>query len=483
MTLTDAADGGLDTNRDPLDSDAALPDIPASQDAIDRVFEYAWHRCNAFDNRSGGLKNRYRATRETIILLTWVTTLLAVLAALSAFDRVLSLLLFGLPIMLVGYVAITTPFYTVRPLRPLPLIRVTLTNIRDRFWQLVAVVVVFGAAIALTLALDALAVESRDLLFKLMLVTLPLVSTALLAFASRFEAGIAWVGFRLVSESIRRQIYALRVKMSLGPLTRGDLEGLRLHVLDQRNRLDELGISTPLWGATYEPSETLVRPLYVDDTHDNGYSMLSLDQYVNWRVVHQANWYRSRIQRDYGKTRTFRGWILFIGGLGAFLAAVDYGEFVAVTVAGITALQAWLSLREHEQTYNIHVRTLLKLEDRIAAYYIDLKRLGMQAEKTPAEQQAVLGFVESVENILDDERNMWKNSVLQGQEATEASIAQLVSATSSELQLEDADAGENLFLLPMAESEAAEAGADEAAALEDGGHLGPLPPEDAEAAR
>jgi hypothetical protein len=413
-----------------------IPSPPASQEAIDRVFEYAWHRCNAFDERSGLLKKRYRRIREAIIFLTWITTLLAVLAALSSFARVLNLLLFGLPTMLIGFVIITIPYDKIRTGRPLEVLRVLLQNILDQRYMLFMMTVIFALGILASIALEGLSEDTRRLIFKLALIILPLLSTGLLSFASRYESGIAWVGFRLVSEDIRRKIYELRVKHNIIQLTEADLEDLRRHVLNERTRLDEMGIITPLWGENYQPSEDMVRPLWTDDPSDDGYSTLSLEEYINWRLVHQANYYRRRIKNDYNKTRMYRGWILFIGALGAFLAAADYGEFVAVTVAGVTALQAWLSLREHEQSYNIHVRTLLQLEDRTASYYITLKQVSDKAQQTDSEKESIISFVESVENILDEERQLWKNSVLQGQEATESSLAQLVSSTATDWQLE-----------------------------------------------
>ncbi len=460
-------------------ADKLPPSPPATPEAVQRVFEYAWHRCNAFDDRSGSLKKRYRRVREAIILLTWVTTLLAVLAALQSFQAVVSLLLFGLPAILVGYSVITLPWDRVRSGRPLEIARLYISNVVSRRFHVFVIVAVFGISILVTIALESMntsdtLIKQRDLFFKLALITLPLLSTGLLAFASRFETGISWVGFRLVSEAIRRKIYELRVKMSLTSLTEADLEDLRTHVLNQRSKLDEMGITTPLWGDEYRPNEHKVAPLWTDDPHDDGYDPLTINDYVNWRLVHQTNYYRRRIKGDYNNTKSYRGWILFIGALGAFLAAADYGEFVAVTVAGVTALQALLSLREHEASYGIHVRTLLQLEDRIASFYINLKKIDDKPQKTLADYDSINSFVASVEDILDEERQMWKNSVLQGQEATESSLAQLVSSTSTDWQIEQdededtvyADSPRLAYVVPpngnmLTEEESAEDSADE----------------------
>lgn len=429
----------------PPESDASpaeldpLAQVPATPEAIKRVFEYAWHRCNAFDARSGALKRRYRLIRQVIILITWLTTLLAVLAALSDFEDMLDLLLFAAPVIVIGYAVISTPFDQLKTSNPFNWIQAIIRNIFTRRVELLVFVLVFVVAIAFTALLQMIATGTRELGLKLLLIILPLLSTGLLAFASRFETGIAWVGFRLVSEDIRRKLFEMRVKMGMMPLTAADLESMRLHVLAQRARLDEMGIVTPLWGDPFQPDVEEVKPLYTDDPQDDGYKPMTLDDYVNWRLIHQTNWYRRRIRKDYGRTRSYRAWILFIGALGAFLAAADYGEFVAVTVAGVTALQAWLSLSEHEASYNIHVRTLLQLEDRIASYYINLKKIVDKPEKEAADRFAILDYVKKTENIFEEERTLWKNSVLQGQEATESSLAQLVSSTATDWQVTEDD--------------------------------------------
>jgi hypothetical protein len=124
--------------------------------------------------------------------------------------------------------------------------------------------------------------NSLSLVWRFFLVTLPLLSAAILTFAARFEAGNAWVGFRLASETIKRNIYMLRVKQSYTDITLKDLNQLRKVMETSTSHLEEMGVTTPvlldsvdsdLDPDVLEPA----KPNYVDVAEkDDGYNPLSV---------------------------------------------------------------------------------------------------------------------------------------------------------------------------------------------------------------
>lgn len=276
----------------------APADQPASGDRLQRMLAYAWHRFNGYDKESGALKRRYRRIRITIIVLSWITTLLAVLS---------------------GFASGTD---------------------KERFNNL--------------------------------LVALPLISTGLLAYAVRFESGLGWVGFRVAAEEIRRGIYSLRVRSWLGSITAEDLKTLDALVRETSATLEKMGVTTPIMNQELLLDVGTVKPAWVDVKDDDGYAALSIQEYIAWRVIPQTNWYRKRVKQDYWRTRIFRVAILIIGGLGALLAHLGLAEFVAVTVAGVTALVAMLGLLQYEVNYGNFMRTILKLEDNLRGFAVDL---------------------------------------------------------------------------------------------------------------
>lgn len=284
----------------------------------------------------------------------------------------------------------------------------------------------------LTTLLAVLSTFAGDLkpIFNLILVVLPLISAGLLAFASRFESGIAWVGFRVAAETIRRGIYTLRVRACLAPLTQTDLKGFVNLVHQTSDRLESMGVTTPMLTTEFPKDEQgRVKPAWLDrPQEDDGYTPISIENYIRWRLEPQTNWYRKRVTRDYRQTRRYRAAILIVGGAGAFLAAAGLGEFVAVTVASVTALVAWLGLMQYETGYNIFMRTIVRLEDALGGFQAEISATHLDpAALTEAQKKEILRFVGQIEEIFNEERELWRLSVLQGQEATENALAQMVS--------------------------------------------------------
>ncbi len=335
---------------------ASSPDTQvATPEMITHVVTYAWRRFNSYDEQSKLLKQRYCRIRRLIIVISWLTTLLAVLSTFAG------------------------------DLKPL---------------------------------------------FNLILVVLPLISAGLLAFASRFESGVAWVGFRVAAETIRRGIYTLRVRAYLAPLTQTDLKGFVNLVHQTSDRLESMGVMTPMLTTEFfKDAQGRVKPGWLDrPQEDDGYTPMSIENYIHWRLEPQTDWYRRRVTRDYRQTRRYRAAILIVGGAGAFLAAAGLGEFVAVTVASVTALVAWLGLMQYETGYNIFMRTIIRLEDALGSFQAEIGPVQLDpATLTEAQKEEILRFVGQIEEIFNEERELWRLSVLQGQEATENALAQMVS--------------------------------------------------------
>ena len=254
-----------------------------------------------------------------------------------------------------------------------------------------------------------------------------------MTFATNFESGRAWVGIRIGAETIRRGIYSLRVKRWLedDKLTSEHLTALNKHIIEASENLEKMGVTTPSLTAEQFDANRKYKPNNVDvEGKDQGYEAIDIKEYIEWRLVPQTNWYRGRSTRDYHYTRVYRAIILGVGALGAFLAAAQLGELVAVTVAMVGGLNALLGLQQHEYTYNIYLRTIQKLENRFREFYIkapqDIDTL------TPDQKKLIGNFVTDTEDIFAEERELWKMSVIQGQEATEGALAQMVSAYSTD---------------------------------------------------
>lgn len=454
---------------------------PATAAAITQMLSYAWQRFNEYDGRSGRLKLSYRRLREVILSVTWITTFLAVLSAITEASQFLKayfvitallFLLFSLRWFFVYYRDKDTnrqppsPYERLLPERPYRPVRdsseemaqyiphITLPDslawlgrlLRDKYFY-------YGlgwlalAAYSLSIALNPTSARwllafqinvNHSELLRLTLVALPLLSAAMLAYATYFVSGREWVSIRVGAESIRRGIYTLRVMRWVyqDALTKGDLRDLDARINEAADGLAKAGVTTPNLTDTIDV-EKVAQPnaCAVDEpNHDDGYSPVSLAQYINWRLVPQTNWYRGRVDKDYHYTRVYRVAILGVGTLGAFLAAAGLGELVAVTVTLANSLNALLGLRQHEFTYSVYSSTIQRLETRYRDFAITF---GMDNYKLPAaslsdkQREEIIRFVYDIEKAFDDERDLWKFSITQGQEVTEGLLAQMVNTYGS----------------------------------------------------
>ncbi|KAB2867148.1 MAG: SLATT domain-containing protein, partial [Anaerolineae bacterium] len=165
-----------------------------------------------------------------------------------------------------------------------------------------------------------------------------------------------------------------------------------------------------------------------DHSEDDGYSPLALDEYLRMRVLPQAEWYNRRAVADFKKTRQWRAIILFVGVVGPALAAMGVGYLVAVTVALVNGLLAYIGLQQYEQNYGIYSKTARQLENLVNQLEPKMDNL------TPPE---ILDWVRKFETVFGSEREMWQLTVLRGQSATEEALTQLVNSRTSVLQNSD----------------------------------------------
>jgi hypothetical protein len=338
---------------------------PASSRKILAAFDNAWRRFNAFDDASKLLKTRYKRVRWYIIIVSFATTLAAVIDARFSPDN------------------------------------------------------------------DDLALLMRGLL-----VVLPLFSAAVLTYAARFEGGNGWVGFRVAAETIKFNIYELRLKRHLDAVTMEDLEKLAKVIEKTDEQIEGMGVTVPIEiNLIDEDNESkdakqLTKPndYAMDYTDDDGYTPLSIDDYLRLRVLPQAEWYNKKAVADFKKTRMWRGVILAVGILGPALAAFGQGYLVAVTVAAVNGLVAFIGLQQYEQNYGIYSKTARQLENLVNQLEPKIDLL------TSAD---LLEWIRKIETVFASEREMWQLTVLRGQSATEEVLTQLVNSRTNVLQNSD----------------------------------------------
>lgn len=322
------------------------------------------------------------------------------------------------------------------------------TTIFTIFWILVVIQIVFVIVFlseALRLIPDSFVELSRLILF-----ALPLVSTGILAYATKFTPNQLWVDYRYVTEAIRREIYLYRFKAAHygGEKTESDRkEQLRKRIaeiengkIDEEEILDEenqpnknneikqstsidamipVTIFEPPSGHEMKEDELLIAIAKVkhDENkkfYDNGLQSLTFKDYINYRVYPMLSWYDERSHAEYKRMRRWQVIALIIGGAGSFLAFLGQEAWIAVTTSGAVTVGALANLRLYGRTYLLYYRASTDLKERVNKWET------MDKPDLNAEQSAVK--INEYEDIFKQEGRLWRQQALDALAQADASI-------------------------------------------------------------
>lgn len=296
-------------------------------------------------------------------------------------------------------------------------------------------IIVFSfAATVLAVASTYIPPESPYfILFRILLLALPLIVAGTLAFSLQFMPSTSWIAYRIGAELIRLQIYLYRTQsgdyFGKQPHEQQELLLRRLQEADQR--VDEIGSPEP-YLTQYSDAELLERVANATDRkkrdypfdYDDGFSPLNIQQYIDWRLVPQRAWYIRRLNENYNRLRAARAGTLLATGFGSFLVAIGMEPAVAVTTALGVALTLLIDLRMYGRTYGIYHLTARRLEDLQTAWEI----LPAAERNNPARISA---FITEIEETFQAERDRWMEQAIQSQVASEQGLLRNVNLANS----------------------------------------------------
>jgi len=232
-----------------------------------------------------------------------------------------------------------------------------------------------------------------------MVVALPLLAGALIAFADRFAFGKRWVLLRGAAETIKSEIYCYRTgtgiyaESAAATPSPEQLMAVRLAAVDSRLFDTEVSAADlPAYTGVLPPPESWIAAT------DDGFSHLSADRYMSVRACDQIRFYQARTERHGRKLQYIQATILLAAAAGGFVAAVGQEIWVGLTTALATAFAAH--------------RSYLQLDATMVAYNqaaSRLKNLLTYWEARPAAERASeFGWlVEQTEAVLQTELGGW----------------------------------------------------------------------------
>lgn len=318
------------------------------------------------------------------------------------------------------------------------------------------------------------------------LAVLPGISTVLVGYALRFSPMSAWAVYRVGAELIRREIYLYRTHAGPYAGLEGKEDEKRITLLENlkkasrvekvyaTDRMEEnptikQTVQEVLSGTEATPSlreiktpEEVKQDIKMqigkyNQGHDDGFGDLTVQEYVELRLVGQLDWYTDRVRKDFFWLQVWQVSILIMGALGTVLVALStiipngniLPPFVAVTTALASAFGLYLELQMLNHTYPIYSNAARRLKNLMDEWQI---RLSHFDDANPLHQQLRLQFISEAESVLQAEREEWMIRVIQTQSALEQKLSRSdENDINQEYNLQQSGLGSSLLNLAAVE--------------------------------
>lgn len=236
-------------------------------------------------------------------------------------------------------------------------------------------------------------------LFEVAIILLPIAITVTYAGDVKSNMGLAWVIFRSTAETLKKEIYFYRMRVGSYATINAQGEELRdIHLAKRIKVLGQRVMETQVNQTAIQPYNGNIPPYSA--TGDNGFSDMVAQDYVEWRLNDQFNYYRKKALKLSRQLSTFQWGIYAIGGVGIFLASVQQEIWVAVSSSMGAAFTSFLEFNRVEST-------LVSCNQAASDLYNIRAWWNALPEQTKANPSTVEALVNNVENVIQAENASW----------------------------------------------------------------------------
>lgn len=237
-------------------------------------------------------------------------------------------------------------------------------------------------------------------ILEVVVIVVPIVLTAITAYSIKFNMGINWVMLRSSAESLKKEIYCYRTQVN--EYNPDNLAGETREVrLARRIKLNSKRLmETAVNQFGLESYSGKLPPRNATPQGDDGFSDLTPNQYIEWRVQDQFNYYQKRGLRLGRELQRYQLSILLLGGLGTLLVAFRLDVWLAVSSALAAALASFLEIKRTENNL---------ISCNLAASDLYDIRTWWRALPAPARTQRrnIELLVTSAEAVIQGENSGW----------------------------------------------------------------------------
>ncbi len=232
------------------------------------------------------------------------------------------------------------------------------------------------------------------------IIFIPIMITALLAAANRFNTGAKWLLLRGSAQSVMREIFKYRARADhyfsneKGQPTREERLAERLK--DINSSLLQTDINT----SALQSYKNTLPPLNCIASNDDGISRLSPEQYLSYRLEDQYNYYVKKTSQLEKKFKQLQWAIYIVGGIGTLLAAFGMEIWIALTSSLVAAFGTYLEYQQTEKTLIKYNRAAFELNN-VKTWWIALPAFAQE------DQTNIDSLVMRTEQILNSEFSDW----------------------------------------------------------------------------
>jgi hypothetical protein len=275
--------------------------------------------------------------------------------------------------------------------------------------------------------------QSANKPLHVVMIIVPIVITMLAGFNARFREGNKWILLRAAAEAIKREIFRYRTRSGVysdvqckqaPPSIRlaANIKNITANLVQSevnrsslpRSEEGKEGFWSRIFKAKKEPDQNTPGTNSSQsgkefDERSKRVKFLKSDDYLKDRVENQIGYFVSKTRSLYRELKTLQVLILIAGGVGTFLAAMSGEVWVALTTALAAAVTNKLEIEQVENSlvqYNMALSNLRNVEtwwkglspwERTRQKNIDL--LVDQTETTL--EHETTGWVQQMQSTLD----------------------------------------------------------------------------------
>ena len=247
------------------------------------------------------------------------------------------------------------------------------------------------------------------------IVLLPIITAALLTAETRLKSGNKWIALRSAAEAILGGIYSYRVLACCPEVIKGNSKrpnsaaGLAQYLRQVTTGL----VQTEITDTALSPSPESIPPSRFRKMGDDGFSAMSGETFVRYRLLEQLDYFQSATNRMERTLRNYRWGIWIFSALGTLLAAISQEYWLPLTVGTDTALSAYLEYQQVEQNLMAGNQSEAALAN-VMAWWVSLPEAKREAPENLAQ------LLDDTETVLESNVAVWVKQMQAAQEKATA---------------------------------------------------------------